>query len=72
MSEFIDCNEWDLIGKHEFIGLVNGDKWTTPIFYSSDKTLCYEYKNATSLEEANARYVTIHYWWYLMRPQVPC
>jgi hypothetical protein len=28
------------------------------------KTLCYEYKNATSLEEANACYATICCWWY--------
>lgn len=28
------------------------------------KTLCYEYKNATSLEEANVCYVIIYCWWY--------
>jgi hypothetical protein len=27
-------------------------------------TLCYEYKNATSLEEANVRSIIIHSWWY--------
>jgi hypothetical protein len=28
------------------------------------RTLCYEYKNAISLEEADVWYVTIHCWWY--------
>ncbi len=28
------------------------------------KALCFEYKNATSLEEADVRYVTIWSWWY--------
>jgi hypothetical protein len=28
------------------------------------RSLCYEYKSAISLEEANVRYATIHYWWY--------
>jgi hypothetical protein len=27
-------------------------------------TLCYEYNNVVYLEEANAQYETIHYWWY--------
>jgi hypothetical protein len=26
--------------------------------------LCYEYKNAISLEETDAQYVAICYWWY--------
>jgi hypothetical protein len=28
------------------------------------RTLCYEYKNAISLEKANVQYATIRYWWY--------
>jgi hypothetical protein len=28
------------------------------------RTLCYEYKNAISLEEAGAQYVAIWCWWY--------
>jgi hypothetical protein len=29
------------------------------------KALCFEYKNATSLEESNVRYATIQSWWIL-------
>jgi len=28
------------------------------------KALCYEYKNATSLEEVVVRYAAIYSWWY--------
>jgi hypothetical protein len=31
------------------------------------KALCYEYKNATSLEEVVARYAAICSWWYSSR-----
>jgi hypothetical protein len=27
-------------------------------------TLCYEYKNANSLEESNVHSIVIHSWWY--------
>jgi hypothetical protein len=30
---------------------------------SKHKATCFEYKNATSLDEANTCYITIHYWW---------
>jgi hypothetical protein len=30
---------------------------------SGHKATCFEYKNATSLDEANICYITIHYWW---------
>ncbi len=33
-------------------------------FHDQQKTLCYEYKKATSLEEANIQYATIRSWWY--------
>ncbi len=28
------------------------------------RTLCYKYKNATSLEEKNVQYAPIQCWWY--------
>jgi hypothetical protein len=28
------------------------------------RTLCFEYKNAISLEEENAQYAVIRCWWY--------
>jgi hypothetical protein len=31
---------------------------------SGHKAMCFEYKNATSLIEANTCYVPIHYWWF--------
>lgn len=30
---------------------------------SGHKAMCFEYKNATSLDEANTCYVAICYWW---------
>jgi hypothetical protein len=32
-----------------------------------NRKLCYEYKNAISLEEVDVRYVTIQCWWYFSR-----
>jgi hypothetical protein len=36
----------------------------TPKFHDQHKVLYYEYKKATSLEEAKLWYVTIWFWWY--------
>ncbi len=33
-------------------------------FQDQDKTFCYDYKKAKSLEGANVYYVAIHSWWY--------
>jgi len=35
-----------------------------PELQDKHKTLCYEYRNVISLEEANAQYVIIYCWWY--------
>jgi hypothetical protein len=36
-------------------------------FQEQHKDMCYQYKNATTLEEANVQYAAIHCWWYSSR-----
>jgi hypothetical protein len=52
-----------------FFSLESIHGWTQKITYQARDakkkgTLCYECKNAISLEEANAWYATIQCWWY--------
>ncbi len=41
------------------------DQLITPELHDQHKTLCYEYKKTTSLEEVDLQYATIQSWWYL-------
>jgi hypothetical protein len=62
-------NQW--LTKNEFIFSIIINPWTNTQNNRSNqscekkhRTLCYEYKNAISLEEVDVQYVTIYYWWY--------